>query len=72
MSRHAALRQVKGGDLKKQLEARGIVVQSGSWRGLAEEAPIAYKNIDDVVQVVHNAGIAEKVAKLKPLAVIKG
>ena len=45
---------------------------AGSIRGLAEEAPEAYKNVDDVVDIVHNAGLAKKVARLKPLAVIKG
>lgn len=72
MSRHAALRQVRGESLKKDLEARGIVVRGGSWRGLAEEAPIAYKDIDLVVDTVNTVGIAKKVAKLKPVAVIKG
>jgi tRNA-splicing ligase RtcB len=72
MSRHAALRKVRGEELKTTLESQGIIVKSGSWRGLAEEAPLAYKDIDDVVDVVQKAGLAEKVAKLKPLAVIKG
>ena len=72
MSRHAALKVVRGETLKKDLEAQGIVVRGGSWRGLAEEAPIAYKDVDSVVNVVHNAGIAKKVARLKPLAVVKG
>lgn len=72
MSRHAALRQVKGEQLKKELEAKGIVVRGGSWRGLAEEAPVAYKDVDSVVDVVHQVGIAKKIARLKPVAVIKG
>ena len=72
MSRHAALREVRGEELKRRLESEGIRVKSGSLRGLAEEAPTAYKDVDDVVNVVHNAGIAKKIAKLKPLAVIKG
>lgn len=72
MSRHAALKVVHGEKLKQELEAQGIRVRSGSWRGLAEEAPVAYKDVDQVVRVVHQAGIAKKVAKLKPLAVIKG
>ena len=72
MSRHAAIRQVRGENLKRQLEAQGIVIRGGSWRGLAEEAPIAYKNVDNVVNVVYNAGIAKKVVRLKPLAVVKG
>lgn len=71
MSRHAALKAVRGEKLKQELEAQGIRVRSGSWRGLAEEAPIAYKDVDNVVEVVHQAGIAKKVARLVPLAVIK-
>ena len=72
MSRHAALRQVRGGELKKELEARGIAIRSGSWKGLAEESPVAYKDIEAVVDVVSQIGIAKKVARLKPIAVIKG
>jgi len=72
MSRHAALRQERGRDVRKELLQRGIVVESGSWKGLAEEAPFAYKDVDDVVGVVDGAGIARKVARLLPMAVIKG
>ena len=72
MSRHAAVRAVSGQEVIKELESRGIIVKCWSTRGVAEEAPIAYKNIHDVVDVVHNAGLSEKVAKLVPLAVIKG
>lgn len=72
MSRHEALKMVKGEELKKQLEEKGIAVRGGSWRGLAEEAPLAYKNVDDVVEVVDAAGLAKKVARLKPVGVIKG
>ncbi|MEW5907736.1 MAG: RtcB family protein [Patescibacteria group bacterium] len=72
MSRHAALREVRGSELKDELEKKGIIIRTGSIKGLAEEAPLAYKDIDNVVEVVHNAGIAIKVARLKPLAVIKG
>ena len=72
MSRGAAKRAVHGGTLKKELEAKGILIRAGSLPGLAEEAPLAYKDIDDVVQVVHDAKIAKKVARLRPCAVIKG
>lgn len=72
MSRMAAKRKLDYNQLIKMLEVKGIVVRGGSARGIIEEAPEAYKNIDDVAQVVHAAGIAKKVAKLKPLAVIKG
>jgi len=50
----------------------GISIQAGSKTGLAEEAPAAYKNVDEVVGVISSSGIAKKVARLKPLAVIKG
>lgn len=72
LSRHAAKRQVHGATLREQLEKQGIVVRAGSMSGLAEEAPVAYKDVEDVVDVVHQAGIAKKVARLKPLAVVKG
>ncbi len=72
MSRAEAKRKVKGVELKKQLEDKGIVINAGSFPGLAEEAPEAYKSVDEVVNVVHGAGIAKKVARMKPLAVIKG
>jgi tRNA-splicing ligase RtcB len=72
MSRHAARRKVKGDVLRKDLLEKGIIVQAGSIRGIAEEAPIAYKDVHSVVDVVNRAGIAKKVAELKPMAVIKG
>lgn len=72
MSRHAAVRSVSPQELIKSLESQGIVVRCASLRGLAEEAPQAYKDIESVVEVVHQAGLSKKVAKLKPLAVIKG
>jgi tRNA-splicing ligase RtcB len=72
MSRHQAKRAVQGAGLRQELEAGGIHVRAGSLAGLAEEAPVAYKDVDRVVRVVHGAGIAKQVARLKPLAVIKG
>ena len=72
MSRRAAKRRFHGGKLRKELEARGIHVRAGSMAGLAEEAPDAYKDIDAVIEVVHGAGLAHKVARLRPLAVMKG
>ena len=72
MSRTRAKREVRGSALKQELEKRGIAIRSGSMAGLAEEAPIAYKDVDEVVDVVHGAGLAKKVARLKPVAVIKG
>lgn len=72
MSRHEAKRSIRGEQLRARLEAQGIHVQAGSLPGLAEEAPQAYKEVDAVVEVVAQAGIARKVARLRPLAVIKG
>jgi len=72
MSRHAALKKVQGSELKRELEEQGIVVRAGSNKGLAEEAPAAYKDVSRVVEVVHGAGLARKVARLRPVAVIKG
>ena len=72
MSRHAATRALSGQEIINQLKAKGILVKCYSMRGIAEEAPQAYKNIDEVVEVVHQAGLSKKVARLKPLAVIKG
>jgi tRNA-splicing ligase RtcB len=72
MSRGAAKRQVTGAALRKELEARGIVVRCPSNAELAEEAPIAYKDVERVVDVVARAGIARKVARLRPIGVLKG
>ncbi len=72
MSRTQALKKIWGADLKRELEEQGIVVRAGSTKGLAEEAPAAYKDVSQVVEVVHGAGLARKVARLRPLAVIKG
>lgn len=72
LSRHQAKRKIGGGELLKELEQEGIHIQTGSIRDLAEEAPFAYKSVHEVVQVVHELSIARKVAKLKPLIVIKG
>lgn len=72
MSRAEAKRQVRGDILRGELEHDGIVVRAGSLAGLAEEAPQAYKDVDQVVRVVEAAGIARLVARLEPLAVIKG
>ena len=72
MSRHEAMRRVSGQEVVNKLEQKGIIVKCWSLRGIAEEAPMAYKNIHDVVEVVHNAGLSKKVARLIPLAVIKG
>jgi tRNA-splicing ligase RtcB len=72
MSRSQAKREVQGGELRRDLEAQGIRVRAGSLSGLAEEAPQAYKDVDRVIEIVHGAGIARKVARLVPVAVVKG
>jgi tRNA-splicing ligase RtcB len=72
MSRSAAKRQYWGGDIKAALEKRGIVVRAASTSVLAEEADLAYKNVDVVADVSDKIGIATKVARLVPLAVVKG
>ena len=72
MSRHAAMRRISGSEVVRNLASKGIIVKCHSMRGIAEEAPLAYKDIESVVDVVHNAGLSKKVAKLVPLAVIKG
>lgn len=72
MSRAKAKRAVRGEKLRDELNARGIVVRAGSLPGLAEEAPQAYKDVSRVVAVVHRVGIGKQVARLEPLAVIKG
>jgi tRNA-splicing ligase RtcB len=71
-SRHQAARSVSGRQLRDDLEARGILVRGASWRGLAEEAPTAYKDVTAVVETSEHAGLARKVAKLVPLGVVKG
>ena len=72
LSRTAARKRIGGAELRRELETRGIVVRSPSNKGLAEEAPFAYKDVDSVVEIVERAGLALRVARLVPLGVIKG
>lgn len=72
LSRKAAIKASKGRSILDDMRSRGVVVRARSIRGLAEEQPEAYKDVRDVVHVVHNAGICKLVAKLRPLGVIKG
>jgi tRNA-splicing ligase RtcB len=72
MSRTRARKEIGGAELRRRLEADGIVVRSHSDRGLAEEAPFAYKDVDRVVEVVERAGLAARVAELRPIGVVKG
>ena len=72
MSRTAAVKAAAGRRIDKELLARGVIVRAQSHKGLAEEQPKAYKNVDDVVEVVHQAGLSRKVARMRPIGVIKG
>jgi tRNA-splicing ligase RtcB (3'-phosphate/5'-hydroxy nucleic acid ligase) len=72
MSRAKAKHDIRGDRLRSELEEQGIRVRAGSLSGLAEEAPAAYKDVDAVVETVTSAGIARKVARLRPVAVVKG
>ncbi|HJZ55805.1 MAG TPA: RtcB family protein, partial [Gemmataceae bacterium] len=72
MSRTAAAKSVTSRKIEKELEARGVIAMASSRLGLAEEQPNAYKNVDDVVDVVHEADLSRKVARMRPLGVIKG
>ncbi|MET8052037.1 RtcB family protein [Streptosporangium sp. NPDC005286] len=71
-SRHQAARSTDGRQLRDWLEAQGIAVRGSSWRGLAEEAPTAYKDVDAVVAAGVGAGLCRRVARLVPLGVVKG
>jgi tRNA-splicing ligase RtcB len=72
MSRMKAKKTIDGGELRERLRKLGIIAEAGSTKGLVEEAPEAYKDVDAVVDIVQRAGIAKKVARLRPVAVIKG
>ena len=72
MSRRQAKRTIRGDRLREKLEHEGINIRAGSMPGLAEEAPQAYKNVSRVVETVTKAGIAHKVSRLRPIAVVKG
>jgi tRNA-splicing ligase RtcB len=71
-SRAAAKRHLQGREVLEAMEAKGITVRAGSLSGLAEEASESYKDVNDVVNVVQGAGISKKVARTRPIAVIKG
>jgi tRNA-splicing ligase RtcB len=72
MSRSAAVRRWRGEDVKRELAGRGIHIESASWKGVAEEAPEAYKDVDAVAEVSDSAGIATRVVRLVPMGVVKG
>jgi tRNA-splicing ligase RtcB len=72
LSRKKALKAAKGRNLIEELKQRGVVIQAKGMKTIAEEMPLAYKDVSDVVNVMHNEGITKKVARLKPVGVIKG
>ncbi len=72
LSRTAAKKEIDGAELRRQLEQQGIVVRSASNKGLAEEAPFAYKDVEHVVDVVQRAGLARRITRLVPIGVVKG
>jgi len=72
MSRAQAVREASGRSIEKELEQQGIIVMGRGHKGIAEEQPKAYKDVNDVVRVIHNAGLAKRVARMRPLGVIKG
>ena len=72
MSRTAAVASAQGRRIDRELAAEGIIAKCRSWKGLAEEQPAAYKDVSLVVDVVHRAGLASKVARLRPMGVVKG
>jgi tRNA-splicing ligase RtcB len=72
MSRTASVKDAAGRRIDKELESRGVIAMASSRSGLAEEQPKAYKNVDDVVDTVHSAELSRKVARMRPIGVIKG
>jgi tRNA-splicing ligase RtcB len=72
MSRTAAVKDARGRSIEKELEEKGIIVIGRGKKGVAEEQPAAYKDVNEVVDVVHKAGIAKKVVRMRPMGVIKG
>ncbi len=72
LSRTYAKNNISPEKLKKQLESRDVMIKAGSIKGMLEEAPEAYKDIEEVARVVDELGISRRVARLKPLAVVKG
>jgi tRNA-splicing ligase RtcB len=72
MSRTQAVREASGRSIEQELERQGIIVMGRGRKGVAEEQPNAYKDVNDVVRVVHHAGIAKRVVRMRPLGVIKG
>jgi tRNA-splicing ligase RtcB len=72
MSRNEAISRFSGQGVSKALLAKGIESKATNWEVLAEEAPEAYKNVDDVIDTVHGLGISKKIIRMEPLGVLKG
>jgi tRNA-splicing ligase RtcB (3'-phosphate/5'-hydroxy nucleic acid ligase) len=72
LSRTRARKQIDGAELRRRLEEAGITVRCPSNKGLAEEAPFAYKDVERVVEIVERAGLAVRVAQLRPIGIVKG
>jgi tRNA-splicing ligase RtcB len=72
MSRSKAKQDFRGDTLKRELLSQGITIRAGSISGLAEEAPKAYKDVDEVIEIITKTGLAKKVAVVRPVIVIKG
>lgn len=72
LSRTQARKAITAGELREELASRGVFVRSATMKGLVEEAPDAYKDVSTVVEATHRAGLAAKVARVRPLGVIKG
>jgi tRNA-splicing ligase RtcB len=72
LSRKAARKKVRGEELRDRLESRGILVRASKMSGLAEEAPEAYKDVQEVVEICEGAGLSRRVARMRPIAVLKG
>ena len=72
MSRKKAMSAFRGQDVVSDLRKKGIIIKGHSVKGVAEEAPGSYKDIEEVVNVMHNSGINKKVVRMRPLIVIKG
>ena len=72
MSRFEAKKRFRGDQVQKELEEKQIYVKAASWKGICEEAPAVYKQIDEVIKGVEEAGIAKKIVRVVPFGVIKG
>jgi tRNA-splicing ligase RtcB len=72
MSRHAAARKFRAREITTELREKGIIIKGHSKAGISEEAPEAYKDVDEIAEIMHSAGIATKVTRLTPIVVIKG